>query len=196
MAVTLNFRSALGGFHREDVVHYIEYMQAKHASQVSQLTTEAEELRRQLEATTAALELRDELEELRAKLEELKDENAELKYQRDVAVAELDKVKTEQAQTAEKLLETMELDAYRRAEQVERNAKIRAEQIYQQATVKLALATLQVVTAAGALRDIAEQVNLHMAQLQLAVDTSKAALQDAATTMYAICPTEITETEE
>ena len=35
-----------------------------------------------------------------------------------------------------------------------------------------------------------------MAQLQLAVDTSKAALQDAATTMYAICPTEITETEE
>ena len=196
MAVTLNFRSALGGFHREDVVHYIEYMQAKHASQVSQLTTEAEELRRQLEATTAALELRDELEELRAKLEELKDENAELKYQRDVAVAELDKVKTEQAQTAEKLLETMELDAYRRAEQVERNAKIRAEQIYQQATGTLAQATLQVDTAAGAFRDIAEQVNLQMAQLQLAVDTSKAALQDAATTMYATCPTEITESEE
>lgn len=190
MAVTLNFRSALGGFHREDVVHYIEYMQAKHASQISQLTTEAEELRRQLDAVTAVPDLTDEVAELKAKLEALEAENTELKAQRDAAVAELDKVKAEQTQTAEKLLETMELEAYRRAEQVERNAKARAEQIYHQATGTLAQATLQVDAAANAFRDIAEQVNQQMAELQVAVDSSKAALQDAAATMYAICPTE------
>ena len=34
MAVSKNFRSALGGFNRQDVVRYIEYMNTKHASMV------------------------------------------------------------------------------------------------------------------------------------------------------------------
>ena len=196
MAVTLNFRSALGGFHREDVVRYIEYMQAKHASQIAQLTTEAAELRRQLEAVSAVEDLSDTVAELKAKLEAMEAENATLAAQKDSAVAELEQLKADQTRTQEQLLQTMELEAYRRAEQVERNAKARAEQIYQQATGTLAAATLQVDTAANAFRDIAEQVNQQMAELQLAVDTSKAALQDAAATMYAICPTEPGETTE
>ena len=196
MATTLNFRTALGGFHREDVVHYIEYMQAKHASQISQLTNEAEELRRQLDAVPAVPDLSDTVAELNAKLEALEAENAALKTQRDTAAAELEKLKADQAENAAQLLAGMELEAYRRAEQVERNAKARAEQIYQQATGTLALATTQVDAAAGAFRDIAEQVNQQMAELQLAVDSSKAALQDAAATMYAICPESPAETEE
>lgn len=196
MATTLNFRSALGGFHREDVVHYIEYMQAKHASQISQLTTEAEELRRQLDAVTAVPDLSDTVAELTAKLETLEAENAALVAERDTAVAELEKLKADQAENAAQLLAGMELEAYRRAEQVERNAKLRAEQIYQQATGTLAQATTQVDAAACAFRDIAEQVNQQMAELQLAVDSSKAALQDAAATMYAICPAEPAESAE
>lgn len=42
MSDTLNFRSALRGFNREDVVHYIEYMNAQHASEISQLRAELE----------------------------------------------------------------------------------------------------------------------------------------------------------
>ncbi len=53
MAETHRFRSALGGFNREDVVHYIEYLNAKHTAQVNQLTSEVEFLRQQLDRAQA-----------------------------------------------------------------------------------------------------------------------------------------------
>ena len=43
-----NFRSAFNGFNREDVVHYLEYINTKHTNQVNALTTEVEELRARL----------------------------------------------------------------------------------------------------------------------------------------------------
>ena len=42
MSETMNFRSAFHGFNREDVVRYIEYLNAKHASELSQLRAELE----------------------------------------------------------------------------------------------------------------------------------------------------------
>ena len=45
MAQSQNFRTAFNGFNREDVVHYLEYLNARHQSQIQQLTAEAEELR-------------------------------------------------------------------------------------------------------------------------------------------------------
>ena len=40
MAEFQKFRSSLGGFNREDVVHYIEYINNKHAAQLNQLKNE------------------------------------------------------------------------------------------------------------------------------------------------------------
>ena len=40
MAGIQNFRSALSGFNREDVVHYIEYLNQQHNSQLEQLNTQ------------------------------------------------------------------------------------------------------------------------------------------------------------
>ena len=40
MAASQNFRSAFNGFNREDVVHYLEYLNTKHTNQVNQLTAE------------------------------------------------------------------------------------------------------------------------------------------------------------
>ena len=40
MATPQNFRSAFNGFNREDVAHYLEYINSKHQSQVNQLTAE------------------------------------------------------------------------------------------------------------------------------------------------------------
>ena len=40
MAGIQNFRSALGGFKRGDVVRYIEYMNNQHNTQVAQLNTQ------------------------------------------------------------------------------------------------------------------------------------------------------------
>lgn len=45
MAIPQNFRSALGGFNREDVVQYLEYMNSRHQQELNQLNTELEELR-------------------------------------------------------------------------------------------------------------------------------------------------------
>ena len=49
MAAPQNFRTAFNGFNREDVVHYLEYINTKHTTQVNQLTSEVESLRSQLE---------------------------------------------------------------------------------------------------------------------------------------------------
>ena len=45
MAAPQNFRASFNGFNREDVVHYLEYINAKHSNQISQLTAENQELR-------------------------------------------------------------------------------------------------------------------------------------------------------
>ncbi len=53
MAETHRFRSAFRGFNREDVVHYIEYINSKHTAQVNQLNSEIAFLRQQLEKAPA-----------------------------------------------------------------------------------------------------------------------------------------------
>ena len=195
MAVSLNFRSAIGGFNREDVVHYIEYMNSKHTGQVNQLTGENEELRRQLAQAAAVPDRSEEVEQLSAQLEQalarqtqLEQENQQLKEACDAALAEIESLKASQAEAAAAKVTAMELEAYRRAEQAERKANARAEQIYQQAVGTLAQATTQVDAAADHFRMISAQVNDQIMQLQAAVDSGKNALQDAAATMYAIRP--------
>ena len=52
MATPFTFRSAFHGFHREDVIHYIEYLTAKHTAQINELNAEIDYLRSQLEDIT------------------------------------------------------------------------------------------------------------------------------------------------
>lgn len=208
MAETHSFRSALGGFKREDVVHYIEYLNAKHTALVNQLTSEAEELRAKLIQHTASEGLASSLEAKNAELTELLEkaradhaaleekyaaleaECAELRTQTGVsaeAQAEIDSLKARlEQQDAE--MAGRELAAYRRAERAERTARERADQIYQQATATLAQATAQVDDAAALFRQAADRIGSQMAELQSAVESSKNTLLDAAATMYAIRP--------
>ena len=55
MAAFQNFRGAVGGFNREDVVHYIEYINNKHSSQINQLNTEMQALQEELAQERDAL---------------------------------------------------------------------------------------------------------------------------------------------
>ena len=75
MASAHNFRSAFNGFHREDVVHYIEYLNSKHANQVNQLESEkqtlAEELEVLLEKAEQVAALEEECQQLRQRCQEL-----------------------------------------------------------------------------------------------------------------------------
>ena len=94
MAVPQNFRTALNGFNREDVVRYIEFLNAKHTAEVNQLTSELEFLRGKLaqaqdaapaevpESVPAQPEAADPIvEQQAARIRELFDENKALKEQ-------------------------------------------------------------------------------------------------------------------
>lgn len=170
MAESHKFRKSFRGFNREDVVRYIEFLNKKNTGIVNQLKSENQGLK-------------DELEILRA---------AGADTEKDALIAELQAQVAEltaaQEQAAATTPSEEELEAYRRAERAEREAKERAQQLYQQATATLADATTLVDQAAQQFGAVAESVNEQIAQLQAAVDSSKAALQDAAATMYAIRP--------
>lgn len=204
MAVQQNFRSALNGFNREDVVHYIEYLNAKHIAEINQLKSELEFLRGkengqqtpQAPAEEAAPEeeqIDPVIEQQAARIRELFDEKNELvkklealQQEKDALEARLNDATAEKNQTASRMEE--ELEAYRRAERTERLARERAEQMYRQANGALSDATVKVSDAADQIGELTDRVMEQLGQLQSAVTGSKQALRDAAATMYTIRP--------
>ncbi len=210
MSMPQNFRSAFNGFNREDVVHFIEYLNAKHAAELAQVNAELELLRSQAEANQEAprlaeelAEARDAFQELQAQLEGKDQELAKLREQVANLQRDLDNIGHLQAREAqlearcaelERQLEAChstpdrELEAYRRAERTERIARERAEQVYRQANGALADATARVDETYIQIGSLTEQVSLQLAQLQEAVTGSRQALADAAATLYSIRP--------
>lgn len=207
-----NFRSAFNGFRREDVVHYIEYMNTKHTTELNQLRSEKQALldemdemravaaAEDLSSRVAELENRcmelellnmtaeDALEDAQQKQEQLLAQVEELQKKLEQATAQRDQALEDQ-KSAKNLAEE-ELEAYRRAERMERSAKERADRMYRQATGTLAEATTHVDEAAERFRGIAERFSNQIEELQDAITSSKNALLDAATTMYTIRPGE------
>ena len=185
MAAALNFRSALSGFNREDVVKYIEYINAKHASELNQLRSEIEYLNSKLasvqEDADAKAQLAAALEEneaLRAQVEQLQTHCEDLETAPPAPQPQYLSGNLEQ-----------ELEAYRRAERTERMARERAELVYHQTNSALAEATVKVDEAAAQLGSMTDGILAQLNQLQTAISGSKQALHDAAATMYAIRPT-------
>lgn len=177
------FRSALNGFNRKDVVHYIEQINNEHNNALNQLRCENQSLQEALKARPEDPELTARVGELEQVLQD-KDEALE------AANAQIAALEEQLAQAASQVSlqeqTAKELEAYRRAEQAERSARERVDQLYLLATGTLAEATTHVDTAAEHFRAIAERMNGQMGELQAAIDSSKNALLDAATTMYTI----------
>lgn len=196
MAAQKTFRSALNGFNRDDVVHYIEYLNAQHASEVNQLTSEAEFLRSKLEerldlpgeeespADVQALEAQ--LQAALAENKRLEEELQSALEAKEQAQADLEALRNQQTTTQN--VTSQELEAYRRAERVERLAQERSVQVYHRVNGVLADATVKVDEAADTIGILSDQVLAQLNQLQQAVSGSKQALQDAAQTMYALRP--------
>ena len=196
MSVPQNFRSAFNGFNRTDVVHYLEYINAKHANQINQLTAENQELRAAQESVEDQSELVASLQEqcaqLTALLEEEKSRCAELTGQLEAlqSCCQEQEAPAADAAPAEPIsaLASEELEAYRRAERIEREAKERAELVYFQANGVLTEATAKVDSIAADVTDMADEVMRQLTLLQVAVSSSKQALQDASSIMSTIRP--------
>lgn len=194
----MNFRSAFNGFNREDVVHYIEFLNSKHTAEINQLNAELDYLRSHQPAPAAEpapqvvadedtlaqqaariRELFDRCKELEQEVETLKSEKAQMAAQAD---------EDHQQQRSYQSRVEEELEAYRRAERMERIARERAENLYRQANGALADATVKVDDAAKEVSQMTDRVIAQLAELQDAVAGSKQALRDAAATMYTIRP--------
>lgn len=177
MAEFQNFRSALGGFNREDVVHYIEYINNKHAAQLNQLKTEIQtlqtELAEQRDAAQQEVVLSKQLEDANAKIAHLEEE---LEAAKQVAPA------------APQEKSDDELEAYRRAERAERRAAERVTQLYDQANAALADAAARADLSATQVSELADTLNLQIQQLLSAISAGKNTMQDAAAAMYAARP--------
>lgn len=213
-----NFRTSFNGFNREDVVAYLEEINAKHATEVSQLNSDMQYLQDKLTQYEALAEetMGDDAPALEQRVE---DQASALVEQSD-RIAELERQLAEAqdaAQTAEALLEEAEaqnaelkaqleaalahntevqiqqdaeLNAYRRAERVERQANERARQIHNQANGALADATAKVDEAAAQIAAMTDEAMQQLKQLQLAITGSKQVLEDTSAALAAICPTE------
>ena len=178
MSAPMNFRTAFNGFNREDVVHFIEYLNAKHTAEVNQLKSELETLR----STAQASGRNKELDEALEANEQLTRQLAEL--QQRCEALEAGNVPAVPCTSTE-----LELEAYRRAERAEREAKERAQQVYNQVNGVLADAASQVDGTVSHLDSLAEQLSAQLSQLQKAVTDSRHALTDASATLYTIRPT-------
>lgn len=160
-----NFRSALNGFNRQDVVSYIEYMNNQHNSQIQQLNTQ---LQNAFSKSSDS--------ELQARLAAAEEKIKEL----EAALA--------QAGGAPINCTEQELEAYRRAERAERMANERSAQICEKANSVLADASCQVDAAAAAIDAAAEGLNAQLEAYKSAVEDAKATLHGAVTAIGAIRP--------
>lgn len=180
MAASMNFRSAFNGFNREDVVHFIDYLKARHNAEINQLNAELDIARNGGNVPEQAFVQSRELAEALSTIEQLKSQVAELQKRYDALHAE--KVPTIQYST------NQELEVYRRAERTERVAKERAEKVYQRVNNALSEATVKVDEAFASLDELTDRVNEQLAQLQDAFTGSRQALTEAASTLTTIRP--------
>ena len=163
MPAVQRFRSALGGFNRNDVVQYIEYMTNQYQSQIQQLTN-------QLENAKAA------------------PSDSELQAQLDAALERCAQLEEKLAQCGG---EDAELETYRRAEKAERMANERAQQIYQKANAALAQSRVKAEEAAKQVCAAADLAAQQMRAYEHSFEDAKATLQETVDALYAIRPEEM-----
>lgn len=156
-----HFRSALGGFNRQDVVRYIEYLNNQHNAQIEQLNNQLANAKSPVN------------NELQAKLDAALERCAQLEAQ----LAGAPVCTSEQ-----------ELEAYRRAERTERIAQERAQQITTQANAILADTAAKAEAATTRIAELADQANAQLQAYQEAIANSQTLFQDAVTALYAIKP--------
>lgn len=175
MSAPQNFRSAFHGFNREDVVHYLEYINGKHSAQVNQLQGEVSLLQARLDAQPDAAALEQERDTLLVQVAELTARCEALEQQLAQVPAEVPSME-------------QELEVYRRAERTERMARERSELIYHKAGSVLTEAAEKVDVLSAQITPMAEEILVRLRELVTAVDGGKGALKEALDLMATLNP--------
>ncbi|MCC8130026.1 MAG: hypothetical protein LIO51_08870 [Clostridiales bacterium] len=138
-----SFRTAgFGGFHRQDVLDYIERTAKEHNQETERLTAQLEAARGDAQAAEAELSsLRQQLETANARAEALEEENKSLQTQLEPLLAEGRSAQElrDQAEGYRQLKDdfaSIELEARRRASSLLESAKAEADAILAQARAK------------------------------------------------------------
>lgn len=172
------FRTAFGGFHKEDVVRYLEYLNNKHQNQVNQLNTEIAQLRAGQEALNP--DVQEEISRLEAENQQLRAQKEALEIRCAQLTAQLEN--SQPAETGQ------ELDAYRQAERIQKEAREQVELLYFQANHILSQTNTRLDQASGDLTRLTDEVMGQITQLQVAVSSGKQALQDASSVLSTLRP--------
>lgn len=179
MALDKNFRSALNGFNRSDVVHYIEE------------STIAQE--------KALRQLRDENTKLRTAMDKLRAEKDELSEALTVTGASADTQSAAPTPDAQQdaapaqapvppavhVPSEQELSAYRRAEATERNARLRARKLCRQVNEIMENAATKMEESSDDVQTLMQDLSINLrrltdtfAALKLTFDDTSAAFED------------------
>ena len=214
MADIFNFRSAFNGFNREDVVHYIDYLNTTHENLVKQLQADLANAQQEPEIVhvpqdNAELDsLREQCANQATLLAAISAEKETLMnrcIQLEAALAAQKEVPAVVAPVAAPVVTPVaapvvapkaplnaytdeELAAYRRAERVEREATDRAQSIYRQLKTLLVDASSQTNIAVSSLDGIADQVNSQLADLRNSLLSSKNYLEQTAADLLQLQP--------
>ena len=189
MAVNIeNFRTALHGFNRTDVVQFIQAQTAEHEKALRLLREENTRLQEALEAARAeAAEAKAQLEALTAAQEAAAQSAEDVPAPSEPALnAPMAPVASVVAAAPSNFNE-MELAAYRRAEMTERMARERAaasaermKTVFAQADEKLTLTSQDFATLLDAFRNDFDKMEQLLSTAQGIVDESSAGLKAAA----------------
>ncbi len=189
MAVNIeNFRSALHGFNRTDVVQFIQAQTAEHEKALRLLREENTRLQEALEAARAeAAEANTQLEALTAAQEAAAQSAEAVPSPSESALNAPMAPMASVVSAAPSNFNEMELAAYRRAEMTERMARERAaasaermKTVFSQADEKLALTSQDFATLLDTFRNDFDKLEQLLSTAQGIVDESSAGLKAAA----------------
>ena len=182
MAVDRNFRAALNGFNRSDVVNYIEESAINHEKAMRQLRDENAKLKADLEKLQAE---KDALEE---------NQCIEEADEADEAPMDQDLENPEEADPPEIMASPapteLELAAYRRAEAVERSAKNRASRLCQQVNEIVETAARQFQESDADVQALMSDLNICLRRLNDTFAELRLAFDDTSTAFSALEPLE------
>lgn len=189
MAVNIeNFRTALHGFNRTDVVQFIQAQTAEHEKALRLLREENTRLQEALEAARAeAAEASTQLEALTAAQEAAAQSAEAVPSPSESALNAPMAPMASVVSAAPSNFNEMELAAYRRAEMTERMARERAaasaermKTVFSQADEKLALTSQDFATLLDTFRNDFDKLEQLLSTAQGIVDESSAGLKAAA----------------